>query len=142
MVIARYAAQRIGFKTSVHFITKCVFVLTGIRTPALYYVDSGANAIYMEYLNNCKTLKLYIDEILRSGDDDAANRIATEIGKLVACLHNSNIIHGDLTTSNVLVKSRTTIDYDLVLIDFGLTVIESGHNPEDKGQVLTRKICL
>ena len=31
--------------------------------------------------------------------DDDAMRVAKEIGMLIADMHNSNIVHGDLTTS-------------------------------------------
>jgi len=56
-----------------------------------------------------------------------------------AKLHSKNIIHGDLTTSNVLVRKPTSktdlvnVDIDqasLVLIDFGLARVES--TAEDK----------
>ncbi len=47
---------------------------------------------------------------------------------MVAQLHNHNFIHGDLTTSNFLVEAATG---DLVLIDFGLTVVSS--SAEDMG---------
>ena len=32
------------------------------------------------------------------------NKIIGNIGKLIANLHNNDIIHGDLTTSNILVS--------------------------------------
>jgi len=40
------------------------------------------------------------------------------LGKIVAELHSKDIIHGDLTTSNVLVENEK----QLVMIDFGLSV--------------------
>lgn len=107
----------------------------------MYFVDAEANAIYMEYLKDCITLKQHVDEILLSGDEKATKSIAAKIGQLIAKLHDSNIVHGDLTTSNVLVKRRSDDDYDLVLIDFGLTVIESAHNPEDKGEMKSFFFC-
>lgn len=97
-------------------------------------MDYEANAIYMEYLKECATLKHRIASILLHGNGEAARTVATKIGQLVASLHSSNIVHGDLTTSNILVRARNHEEYDLVLIDFGLTVIESAHNPEDKGE--------
>lgn len=50
---------------------------------------------------------------------------ATELGKHLAMLHNNHIIHGDLTTSNILVTSQ-----GLHLIDFGLSF--TSQKPEDK----------
>lgn len=49
---------------------------------------------------------------------------AEKLGKNIGILHENNIIHGDLTTSNILV---TTNDYksELCFIDFGLSYISS-----------------
>jgi len=41
-------------------------------------------------------------------------KICQEIGKIISKIHNQNIIHGDLTTSNMIYKNK------LFLIDFGL----------------------
>jgi len=45
-------------------------------------------------------------------------------------MHAGKIIHGDLTTSNMLLRGNPD-DLDLVLIDFGLSFSEG--LPEDKG---------
>jgi bifunctional N6-L-threonylcarbamoyladenine synthase / protein kinase Bud32 len=47
---------------------------------------------------------------------DNAAFFGEQLGKMLSALHEKNIIHGDLTTSNVLVENGT----ELVLIDFGL----------------------
>jgi len=67
------------------------------------------------------------------GDADAGNlsrlkALGHEIGVTVGKLHAADIIHGDLTTSNILVKKGTQ---DLVLIDFGLSHMDD--TTEDKG---------
>jgi N6-L-threonylcarbamoyladenine synthase/protein kinase Bud32 len=43
-----------------------------------------------------------------------------EAGRMVGKLHTSGIIHGDLTTSNIIVRGGTC-----VLIDFGLSLVSS-----------------
>ena len=48
-------------------------------------------------------------------DKDNVITIAGEIGKKIAFLHNNNIIHSDLTTSNMILNED-----DLHIIDFGL----------------------
>lgn len=50
------------------------------------------------------------------------------IGRSVAALHVGNLVHGDLTTSNMMVRES---DRRLVMIDFGLSYTSS--NAEDKG---------
>jgi len=48
---------------------------------------------------------------------DKKPELARRIGELVAELHNHNIIHGDLTTSNMILNEKNNI----VFIDFGLS---------------------
>lgn len=51
-----------------------------------------------------------------------------QLGALLAKLHDGGLIHGDLTTSNMLVR---TVDSLVVMIDFGLAYFST--LPEDKG---------
>lgn len=44
--------------------------------------------------------------------------IAHEVGRIVARLHDNQIIHADLTTSNIMYDPR---DHHITLIDFGLS---------------------
>jgi len=41
-----------------------------------------------------------------------------EIGRIIARIHDDEIIHGDLTTSNMMLRQA---DNQIVLIDFGLS---------------------
>jgi len=50
-----------------------------------------------------------------------------ELGKKIAILHNNDIIHGDLTTSNFIFNDK---DDQIYLIDFGLSF--ETHKVEDK----------
>jgi N6-L-threonylcarbamoyladenine synthase/protein kinase Bud32 len=43
-----------------------------------------------------------------------------EAGRMVGKLHTAGIVHGDLTTSNIIVR-----DGSCVLIDFGLSLVSS-----------------
>tara|TARA_B110000459_G_scaffold186184_1_gene217511 strand:+ start:177 stop:935 length:759 start_codon:yes stop_codon:yes gene_type:complete len=100
----------------------------GVPTPSLYYVDSHENSIYMEKVNG-KTLK----ELIRNGMSDAdMELIGKQVGKHVAALHDGGLIHGDLTTSNILViEVDKTKEKKVLLIDFGLS--SNSIVPEDKG---------
>lgn len=58
--------------------------------------------------------------------------LAEKIGQTLAQMHDEDVIHGDLTTSNMLLRGRPeAAESDLVLIDFGLSYISA--LPEDKG---------
>lgn len=48
---------------------------------------------------------------------DKKPELARRVGELVAELHNHNIIHGDLTTSNMILHPER----EIVFIDFGLS---------------------
>jgi Kae1-associated kinase Bud32 len=48
---------------------------------------------------------------------DKKPELARRIGELVAELHNHNIIHGDLTTSNMILDEKG----EIIFIDFGLS---------------------
>jgi len=77
---------------------------TGIKTPYIYFLDSKHAEIIMEYIDG------------ENVKDILSPEIGFEIGKYVSVLHNQNIIHGDLTTSNFIKRKD-----DLYLIDFGLS---------------------
>jgi|TARA_Y100000310_G_scaffold345404_1_gene464587 TP53 regulating kinase-like protein len=51
-------------------------------------------------------------------------KLGAEIGEKVAILHNNNIIHGDLTTSNMI------LDKKIYLFDYGLSFFS--HKIEDR----------
>jgi TP53 regulating kinase-like protein len=93
----------------------------------------------MEDVQNSKTVKDYITQISREAVNVAVsevnllmklNPIAEEIGKVLGKLHANNIIHGDLTSSNMLLVMDGKDTPTIVLIDFGLSHVES--SVEDK----------
>lgn len=76
----------------------------GVVTPILYDVDLHDKTILMEEIKG-DLVKDIINEDL-----------AYEIGENIAKFHNLNIIHGDITSSNMMVNDKN----QLVFIDFGL----------------------
>ncbi len=77
---------------------------TGIKTPFIYFLDPKRAEIIMEYIDG------------ENVKDILSKEIGCEMGKYVSVLHNKNIIHGDLTTSNFIKRK-----HELYLIDFGLS---------------------
>ena len=75
----------------------------GVVTPVLYDVDLEDKSILMEEIDGVM-VKDIIDEDL-----------AFKIGENISRLHAADIIHGDITTSNIMLR-----DDQLVFIDFGL----------------------
>lgn len=54
-------------------------------------------------------------------DDDL---MLEAIGRQIASLHQANIIHGDLTTSNMMLRPLES-SWEIVMIDFGLSYIST-----------------
>lgn len=83
---------------------------SGVPTPQIFEVDKKGHKIIMEYVDGIR-----IKELLRECDEIVAKRICLDIGKSIGKLHARGIIHGDLTTSNMILK-----DERIYFIDFGL----------------------
>ena len=81
----------------------------GVAVPILYDIDLAEAKIIMEYISG-PTLKEVLD---RSGPGTLP--VAREMGRVVGRLHRAGIVHGDLTTSNMLWR-----DGRIVMIDFSL----------------------
>lgn len=75
----------------------------GVVTPVLYDVNLEDKSILMEEIDG-----VVVKDII---DEDLAFRIGENISRL----HSADIIHGDITTSNIMLR-----DDQLVFIDFGL----------------------
>ncbi|XP_069507404.1 EKC/KEOPS complex subunit TP53RK isoform X1 [Ambystoma mexicanum] len=103
----------------------------GISAPVVYFVDYECNCIYLEDIALSTTVRDHIIAIQHS-EKDPANLypLAEKIGQILARMHDEDVVHGDLTTSNMLLRLPAEA-LDLVLIDFGLSFISA--LPEDKG---------
>lgn len=102
----------------------------GIRTPVIYFVDMEDHKIYMEYLQDSVTVKDHIMQFQSASSNLASLRpLAEKIGSAIGLMHSKGIIHGDLTTSNMLLVGQPE-NLEVVFIDFGLGSIEG--SAEDK----------
>ncbi len=80
-----------------------------IPVPALIKVDEKNKEIIIEYIKG-KKLSEHLDKLKDK------EKIMKTIGEQVAILHNLNIIHSDLTTSNMVLSNKK-----IYFIDFGLS---------------------
>lgn len=83
----------------------------GLNVPKVYDMDLREYSIVMDFIDGV-LLKKFFEE---SGEEDVA-RLCLEVGSFIARLHSMNIIHGDLTTSNMILNKERRIFF----IDFGL----------------------
>ena len=93
----------------------------GIPTPKIFETDEISNKIIMEYIEGVR-----IKDLLNSADSKKIIKICNQIGRLIGKLHSAGIIHGDLTTSNMILKGEA-----IYFIDFGLG--EFSKRIEDQG---------
>ncbi|MFX0098335.1 MAG: Kae1-associated kinase Bud32 [Candidatus Hodarchaeota archaeon] len=100
-------------------------LFNGIPVPCIYEVDVKDHYIVMEYMSG-KRLKDVIPLM-----EEKLEGIFMEIGKHVARMHDIGIIHGDLTTSNIIhYQEPGSNECKLTFIDFGLS--KYSVNVEDK----------
>ncbi len=78
----------------------------GVNTPTVYEVDKGEKEILMELVEGPR-----LKDVLNKKNVG----LCRQVGEGIALMHENSLIHGDLTTSNVMVKGK-----ELFFIDFGL----------------------
>lgn len=84
----------------------------GVRTPHLFFLDLPSSTIVMEYIGGRR-----LRESVPSLSTDELREVFTLLGRDTGLLHRSGIMHGDLTTANVIRNESR-----LVFIDFGLAL--------------------
>ena len=87
----------------------------GVSVPIIYDVDLDQGIITMEYIEGERIKDIFND--LTEKDRISICRL---IGESIARLHNADIIHGDITTSNMILYCER-----IYFIDFGLGEISN-----------------
>ena len=90
----------------------------GIPVPKLIDINEKTATITMQLIQGGK-----VRDILSSGNYKS---VCGEIGKSIGIMHRSNIVHGDLTTSNMILGSGNKVCF----VDFGLSLFSN--KEEDK----------
>ncbi|XP_016397341.1 TP53-regulating kinase-like [Sinocyclocheilus rhinocerous] len=105
----------------------------GISAPVVYFVDYTTHCIFLEDIIHSVSVRDHIASAQASEQNPQhLQTLADKIGEILAQMHDEDVIHGDLTTSNMLlVSGAEDQNMKLVLIDFGLSYISA--LPEDKG---------
>lgn len=93
----------------------------GIYVPQVFEIDTSNSTIVMKYIKGAK-----LKEILHNLDENKKQSYFNRIGGTIAKLHINGHIHGDITTSNIII----TPEENIFLIDFGLH--EYSNTVEDK----------
>lgn len=83
----------------------------GVPTPTIFMVDLVESNIIMEFVEG-KQVKQVLDRL----SFEERQNLSKHIGGLIGRLHCKDIIHGDLTTSNMILAPSGKV----VFVDFGL----------------------
>jgi len=83
----------------------------GVPTPTIFMVDVENSTIVMEYVESRQ-----VKQLLDGLSEPQRRKLCIKIGESVAKLHRNGLVHGDLTTSNMLLDASGR----LFLVDFGL----------------------
>jgi TP53 regulating kinase-like protein len=83
----------------------------GVPTPTIFQVDVKNATIVMEHVEGKQ-----VKQLLNNFSPKERAEVSFRVGKLIARLHRHGIIHGDLTTSNMILSG----DGKIFLVDFGL----------------------
>jgi len=75
-----------------------------INVPKIIKVDEKSKEIIMQYIGGKK-----LSDFLDSFPLSKQLTICQEIGREVAKIHDENIIHGDLTTSNIILVENSSV---------------------------------
>jgi TP53 regulating kinase-like protein len=83
----------------------------GVPTPTIFLVDLKQASVTMEFVEG-RQVKQVLADVLRKERQE----LCVKIGGLIGKLHKHGLIHGDLTTSNMILSPEGKI----FLVDFGL----------------------
>jgi len=108
--IRKFRTRREG-----NILKKAIFT----NVPEVYEVDDINMIIEMEYIKG-----MLLKDFINEKNFEEILKISSTLGGEIAKLHDHDIIHGDLTTTNLIINDR------VYFIDFGLAFVS--HKAEDK----------
>ena len=88
----------------------------GIRVPWVDKVDFDKKVITMEFLKDFVSLKKSLMD-----ENISLDRVGFLIGIQIGWVHENEVIHGDLTSSNIMISQ--TDEPEVAVIDFGLSQV-------------------
>lgn len=79
----------------------------GVLTPTLYAVDPLLHTLTLEYIEGPAVKEVLLGFGSCGVDPKKLGDMAVQMGSAIAKLHDGGLIHGDLTTSNMIVQTGT-----------------------------------
>lgn len=112
----------------------------GVVVPAVYAVDEGKGCLMVEWIEG-EVVRIRLNEWLDwrkerdgnavfTGEEEGCERVVDlmrRVGRAVGRMHGIGVVHGDLTTSNLMLRPAKEpieigkeLEGEIVIIDFGL----------------------
>jgi TP53 regulating kinase-like protein len=100
----------------------------GLRVPAVYAIDESAGWLMLEWIHGAP-VRVGVNKSLGNRTegiehDEQLKGLMRRVGEAVGKMHKIGIVHGDLTTSNMMLSppedSQDALDGEIVIIDLGL----------------------
>jgi TP53 regulating kinase-like protein len=112
----------------------------GVTVPAVYALDETAGWLVIEWIEG-EVVKVRLNEWLKRRKEDGAEEgvddgelvgLMGRVGGAVGKMHGIGVVHGDLTTSNLMLRpgrreangdgtgEEKVLEGEIILIDFGL----------------------
>ena len=94
----------------------------GVSVPALYFLDEVKGDLWMEFINGRTIRDIVASYELQGSADSDLSKVMETIGRALYRMHDANVIHGDLTTSNLMLRHEHEVktETSIVIIDLGL----------------------
>ena len=96
--------------------------VAGAKVPSIIGIEPETNSLLMTQIVGT-VLRNCLDKMSRT----IATRLFESLGAEMGLLHSAGIVHGDLTTSNIIVTESGTP----FIVDFGMS--QRSVDPEDRG---------
>ena len=92
-----------------------------VNTPIIYDINIKKKEIVMQYVSGQR-----IKDVIDKKREEWQKKTCKEIGRSIAYMHKNGLIHGDITTSNMILMNGK-----IYFIDFGLGM--KNNNTENMG---------
>jgi len=93
----------------------------GVPTPMIYSINLAENTIIMDFIQGSP-----VKTVIQNMSGREKNNLFIHIGTLIGRLHNAGIIHGDLTTSNMILHNSSIYFIDFGLGDYSTEIEDQG----------------
>jgi serine/threonine protein kinase len=98
----------------------------GVTTPVLYSVDPVLHTLTFEFVEGPSVKDVFLEFGSHGVVEERLDDIALQVGDAIGKLHDGGLIHGDLTTSNMLLRSGTNQLVSFLFLVFLLVGVTEG----------------